>query len=488
MSEHATSGGAPSQAPAPGGVFSQATLSDRAFTEGAFTERRMYRPESGRHISGVASGLAIHLRLPVRYVRIAFVLTTLFGGAGVPVYLVLWALTPAGYQVDPATGQAFDAGGQPGRWRQRLTWPVVLVMVGVVMLASGPVMAGTVGLGPFSPTTLLALVALVAGAVIAWSHLDDTERRAWFGLGGSSRGAIFRVLIGAFLAAAGALVLVTRGQGVTLLGDVLVATFAVIAGLVLVLAPWGLRFWRRLQAEQATSIRESERASIAAHLHDSVLQTLALIQRTEDPTRVAQLARAQERELRTWLYGRGVAATDSLATAAVDAAADVEELHGTPIDLVVTGDRPLCEHTDALVRALREALLNAVRHGAAPVSAYIEVQPRTVEAFVRDHGPGFDLDDIAPDRLGVRESILGRMERAGGHARIRRLESGTEVALELPVDPPEKGGEAQRQAVGSHRETVEAGAERPAPDSIREPSAADPVPEQTHRAQEVRVD
>ncbi len=455
------------------------------------TERRMYRPVTGRHIAGVASGLAIHLGLSARVVRIAFVLTTLMGGAGVPVYLVFWALTPAGYQVDPATGQAFDTGGQSSdRWRQRLTWPVVLVALGVVMLATGPLMAGTVGLGPFSPTTLLALVALVAGAVIAWSHLDDAERRAWFGLGGSSRGAIVRVLIGAVLAAAGALVLVTRGEGVTLLGDVLVATFAVIAGLLLVLAPWGLRFWRRLQSEQATSIRESERASIAAHLHDSVLQTLALIQRTEDPARVAQLARAQERELRTWLYGRGVAATDTLATAAADAAADVEELHGTPIDLVVTGDRPLCEHTDALVRALREALLNAVRHGAAPVSAYVEVQPRTVEAFVRDHGPGFELDDIAPDRLGVRESILGRMERAGGHARIRRLESGTEVALELPVGPPDKAGELERPAadpVPQHSVSAAARHEATA-DPVPHDPATDHVPQQTPREQEAPVD
>ncbi|GMA38520.1 sensor histidine kinase [Mobilicoccus caccae] len=198
-----------------------------------------------------------------------------------------------------------------------------------------------------------------------------------------------------------------------------------------------MRFWQRYQIEQTTRIRETERADIAAHLHDSVLQTLALIQRTDDPTRITQLARAQERELRSWLYGAPTQSVDTLAAAAAAVTHEIEDLHGVPVDLVLTGDRPLDEAGQALVAAMREALANAVRHGSPPVSAYIEVGPRLVEAFIRDHGPGFDLDAVPEDRLGVRESLFGRMERHGGSARIRCLEVGTEVSLSLPVRDPQ---------------------------------------------------
>ncbi|MGL4175265.1 MAG: sensor histidine kinase, partial [Dermatophilaceae bacterium] len=170
-----------------------------------------------------------------------------------------------------------------------------------------------------------------------------------------------------------------------------------------------------------------------AHLHDSVLQTLALIQRqSADPASVTRLARAQERELRSWLYAGPVGAQSSLAAAVTEVANEVEDVHGVPIDLVVTGDRPFEEHGAALSRAVREALLNAVRHGRPPVAAYLEIGTDGVEAFVRDRGDGFDLDDVPDDRLGVRQSVLGRMERHGGSARIRRLEEGTEVELRLP--------------------------------------------------------
>jgi signal transduction histidine kinase len=205
----------------------------------------------------------------------------------------------------------------------------------------------------------------------------------------------------------------------------------------------GVRLWGDLRAEQAQRIRETERADIAAHLHDSVLQTLALIQRkAEDPAEVTRLARAQERELRGWLYAGPRGSQASLAFAVTKVAHDVEDLHGIPIELVVTGDRPLDGGGNALVQALREALLNAVRHGAAPVSAYVEAGSEVVEAFVRDHGPGFEMADVPQDRLGVRESILGRMSRQGGSAAVRRLEDGTEVSLSLPVTAAESQAES----------------------------------------------
>lgn len=401
--------------------------------------RRMYRPQSGRVLVGVCAGLSAHLGVPLAWARGGFVMATLFGGVGVPAYLMLWIFTPAGYHVDPRTGEVQAAdGGSLGERIGRIdpAWRVLIAGAGMLALG-GPLLAGMFGTD-LPLTSVLAVLAVVAGAVIAWSRLDAEERRHWLGVRSSrDRSSLARIVAGAALAVSGSIVLATRGSGPTILWDVLIATLAVLCGLGLVLAPWALRFWRRLQDEQASRIRETERADIAAHLHDSVLQTLALIQRTDDPARIAQLARAQERELRTWLYGGGKAATDSLATAATDIAAEVEELHGVPIDLVVTGDRPLDEGAEALVRAFREALLNAVRHGAPPVTAYVEAGHERVEAFVRDRGAGFDIADIPEDRLGVRESILGRMERHGGTAKIRRLEGGTEVELCLPVEAAE---------------------------------------------------
>ena len=146
------------------------------------------------------------------------------------------------------------------------------------------------------------------------------------------------------------------------------------------------------------------------------------------------MTRRQERELRAWLYGGESRESNSLAAAGAAEIHEVEDEHGVPVEIVVTGDRTMEEAGDALVKATREAVLNAVRHGRPPVSVFMEVGPSGVEVFVRDHGDGFEMSDIGDDRLGVRESIIGRMKRAEGTARIRRLENGTEVSLTLP--PP----------------------------------------------------
>jgi len=282
---------------------------------------------------------------------------------------------------------------------------------------------------------LIPLLTVACGAVLAWSQLDDTERGKWLARGGADRRAgLVRLGIGIALATIGVIVLATQGRGLAGFWDVGIASLAVLAGAGLIAAPWAVRLWADLRAEQEQRIRETERADIAAHLHDSVLQTLAMIQRkAEDPAEVTRLARAQERELRGWLYAGPRGSQASLASAVTEVAHEVEDLHGIPIELVVTGDRPLDVRGTELVRALREALLNAVRHGAAPVSAYVEVGSEVVHAFVRDHGLGFETADVPQDRLGVRESILGRMSRQGGSAAVRRLEDGTEVSLSLPV-------------------------------------------------------
>ena len=396
--------------------------------------RRLERPVQGRYLAGVCAGLAEHLGLDVRHVRLAFGLACLAGGAGIAAYLFLWALTPQSLGSTPVARTDAVAVGRP------TNEPVRNLVVGLGLLfVGGALVAQQRGVN-LRLGLLIPILTVVGGAVLAWSQLDDAERGRWLvgDMGPAGRRAgLVRLGIGIALATFGVVVLVTQGRGFSGLWEVGIPAVAVLAGVALVAAPWGVRLWADLRAEQAQRIRETERADIAAHLHDSVLQTLALIQRQAgDPAAVVRLARAQERELRGWLYAGPLGSQAGLASAVTEAAHEVEDLHGMPIELVVTGDRPLDVGGAALVRALREALLNAVRHGAAPVSAYVEVGSESVQAFVRDHGPGFDLDAVPQDRFGVRESILGRMSRHGGAAALRRLEQGTEVSLTLPVTAP----------------------------------------------------
>ena len=391
--------------------------------------RRLERPVQGRYVGGVCAGLAEHLGANVRYVRLVFLLASLAGGAGIAAYLFLWALTPQSLEDTAVPGSQAMAAGRPVNESLRnLVVGLGLLVVGGVLIAQQHGVNLRLGV-------LIPLLTIAGGAVLAWSQLDDAERGKWLVRGGADRRAgLVRLGIGVALATIGVVVLATQGRGLAGLWDVGIPAVAVLAGAALIAAPWGVRLWGDLRAEQAQRIRETARADIAGHLHDSVLQTLALIQRkADDPAEVARLARAQERELRGWLYAGPLGSQASLASAVTEAAHEVEDLHGIPIELVVTGDRPLDVGGAALVRALREALRNAVRHGAAPVSAYVEVGTESVEAFVRDHGSGFDLDAVPQDRFGVRESILGRMSRHGGSAALRRLEHGTEVSLSLPV-------------------------------------------------------
>jgi signal transduction histidine kinase len=206
---------------------------------------------------------------------------------------------------------------------------------------------------------------------------------------------------------------------------------AVVGALVLVVGPW---IWQ-LTSERAERIRIQERAEVAARVHDSVLQTLALVQRhAGDAHRVSALARRQERELRRWLYGSGVADVASLVDALTEAAADVEELHGVRIELASAGDVPLSEAVGQLVLAAREAMTNAAKFsGADEVFVYAESGQDGVVVFVRDAGVGFDRAAVAPDRRGIADSIEGRMQRAGGIATVASAPgAGTEVELKLP--------------------------------------------------------
>jgi signal transduction histidine kinase/phage shock protein PspC (stress-responsive transcriptional regulator) len=404
----------------------------------------LYRSATDRQIGGVCGGLAAHLGLNASVVRVVFIVGTLaLSGLGIILYLILWAVTPAESEsLQAGAGAVRARAGAPsgfGPWH----W---LVVAGSALVLAGLVVGTPLGSIATNPRVLVPVLAVAAGAFVAWYQLDESSSARW--PAGTRRRRVLGVLqvaAGLALATVGGIVLVTQREGLQGVWNGAVAAFAVLAGVVVIAAPFVLRFYRRLGVEQAERARATERADIAAHLHDSVLQTLALIQRrADDPVTVARLARRQERELRSWLYAGSPAREDSLAAAVTAVVHDVEDEHGVPVELVATGDRVVDEAGASLVKATREALLNAVRHGRAPVSVYLEVGADGVEVFVRDHGDGFDIDEIADDRLGVRESILGRMDRAGGRARIRRLEQGTEIELTLP--PP---SQPQPEAVGA---------------------------------------
>jgi signal transduction histidine kinase len=244
-------------------------------------------------------------------------------------------------------------------------------------------------------------------------------------------GGIGLVIIGvtSFLAANDALAQARDGA---------LAIGATLVGVLLVTGPWLWRLVRELSAERRARIRVQERAEVAAHVHDSVLQTLALLQsRADDPHEVRRLARRQERELREWLYTSPAeqASTNetSFASSLRRAAADVEDAHAVSVDVVVVGDAPLDDSLVATVAAAREGMVNAAKSSGAPnVSVFAEVTDRGVEVFVRDRGHGFDPEQIPADRRGIRESIVGRMTRNGGKAAIRSGPTGTEIALTVP--------------------------------------------------------
>ena len=383
---------------------------------------RLYRSSEGRVLAGVARGLADHLGVDVLVVRLAFVLLAAAGGAGVAMYGLFWVFAPQ---------NPYEAEAPRDRERD-LT---MLLALGS-LTAGGLLLLYALGLG-LRPGLAVPLVALGVGVSILWRQADDDARARWRAATGTHRlGGAARAGVGVALVLVGAAAILGPANLDGTSGG-LVAALVVAVGLALVSSPWWVRMARDLAAERSARIREQERAEVAAHVHDSVLHTLTLIQRhVDDPREVTRLARSQERELRGWLY-RGRADPDQdLAAALERAAAEVEDAHGIAIEVVVVGDCPLDEHLAALRDAAREALVNAAKYaGGAPVSLYAEVEPDQVTAFVRDRGPGFDPDDVPEDRLGLRQSVRGRMSRNGGTAVVRSAPGdGTEVHLEMPRD------------------------------------------------------
>ncbi|MDQ0258809.1 signal transduction histidine kinase/phage shock protein PspC (stress-responsive transcriptional regulator) [Sinomonas atrocyanea] len=404
-----------------------------------------------RLIAGVCSGLARHLGMRTDVVRWIMAGAAFLGGAGIVLYGWLWVMVPTAAEaqrraarrpaspIAPAVSEPVIAPAAPRaphvpRYARE-------VLLGVVLLLGAVALGGSL-IGVQVPLdTIVPVAAILGGAALAWMQLDEARReRLVRGAGGERWTGWLRLGAGLALVVAGVTLAVSGSQW-NVLGMALLASFAVLAGVALVLLPWGVKFWRELGVERAARVREEERAEIAAHLHDSVLQTLALIQRRAgSEADVTRLARAQERELREWLYRDARSGEGTFADRIAALAGEVEDLHGVPIDVVTvgepeatrTGGTSARDRQDALLQAAREAMLNAVRHGAGPVSVYAETGKDATEVFVKDRGDGFDPDAVPEDRLGVRESIVGRMRRHGGEAAIVSGPDGTEVRLRLP--------------------------------------------------------
>jgi signal transduction histidine kinase len=401
----------------------------------------MRRDRAAGWLGGVCAGIARRYGIDPALVRVVFVVATAAGGFGIFLYALLWLVIPAGEtqrrrRLPTGRGAIEVAAGtglllmsvllgfrELGIWfSDAVVWPLVLIASGAALIWRGSATA--------APAPEEAATAPLVRA--------DAEDRAAAGPQvRRAAAAMSRTGVGIALVIAAGFVFLQATGALSAARDVILAVIAVVVVLGVIFAPWIVRLVRSLTEERAQRIRSQERAEMAAHLHDSVLQTLALVQRrSTDPQEVAALARRQERELRAWLAERpapGEAA--SLAPALEAAAAEVEERHGVPVEVVVVGERELDTNLEALVAAAREAMTNAAKFGAgSPVDVYAESNSDTVHVYVRDRGPGFDPADLPPDRHGVRESIVGRMQRHGGRARIASdPETGTEVELELPA-------------------------------------------------------
>jgi signal transduction histidine kinase/phage shock protein PspC (stress-responsive transcriptional regulator) len=394
------------------------------------------RSQDDRLAGGVAAGLADRTGFDVTVIRIVIVVGTVLSGGFVAVlYVLAWLLLPAaGAESNVASKALADKRG-------------IALAVGVVSLLIVVVPIGTLlHLGwvtsyAWSVFIALALLVLIwrnapEGELVAVKRL--TEPLLGLTAGKRRRGLLLRLLIALILLGSGIGTLQHAHESVKLL-EPLAGVLLVISAIVVLLGPWWLRIARDLVVERAARIRAEERADMATRVHDSVLQTLALIQRRADqPQQVIQLARAQERELRSWLFdGRAPGSLDGETTFAGGVRViqqEVEAQHGIAVEAVTVGDCPLDDDLAALLAAAREATVNAAKwSGASVVSLFAEVEPTEVSLFVRDRGRGFDPATVPGDRKGLAESVHARMARHGGSAAIRSTRGeGTEVSLTMP--------------------------------------------------------
>jgi signal transduction histidine kinase/phage shock protein PspC (stress-responsive transcriptional regulator) len=439
---------------------------------------RLVRLADQRLVAGVAAGVARHLGAPVGLVRAVFVVLGLLAGAGAVGYALLWIFVPQSTAPGGASGTSGDSGAVVSRRasaverRQAIGIAAIGIAAGIVTLA--------LGAGRWIGALAGPLVIVAIGAAFIWRDADDALRRRWrrtaVGWTRPRRAAWWRVAAGVVLVFGGLGVFAIAQVDVASARSAVVAVVLTLIGVAVIAVPWLAKLLRDLTDERRERIRETERAEVAAHLHDSVLQTLALIQRQPgDAREVQRLARAQERDLRAWLYGPGGYArrgdgeqpaavgtdgagvaqaapvassaargeSETCASALARAAAQVEDTYAVAIAPVVVGDVPLTDETSALVAAAREAMVNAAKHaGVDTISVYAELETPVASVYVRDRGHGFDPGAVPGDRRGVAESIRGRMERYGGRADVRTSPgSGTEWTLTMTI--PRRGGDEE---------------------------------------------
>ena len=364
-------------------------------------------------VAGVASGLAAHLRVNVAWIRIAFVVLSVLNGLGAGIYIGLWILSKSVTE------------GQPIPDRFNKLTSLTLVVAGSLLT-----LVGVFGVAAVSLWIGIPLLIIAVGSSLAWFAYDRFE----------SKGASIAIIAGALLVISGLLLAAYHWEERPTFNAAVGTVLLTITGIAALIVPFGLRLWEKFSAQREAQLIADERAEIASRLHDSVLQTLALIQkRANNPEEVVRLARSQERELRQWLFDP---VTDVTVLAALQrASGEVEDTFGVRITPVTVGeDIPLDDANQACVLAAREAMVNAAKYaGDSSIDVYAETFGG-LTIYVRDRGPGFDIDTIPADRHGVRDSIFGRVERAGGEVTIHSTpvaanpeQHGTEVEIRLPA-------------------------------------------------------
>ncbi len=379
------------------------------------------RSSSDRWLAGVAGGLADRVGVEAIYVRAAFVAFALVGFVAY-VVLLLVTIDSSVDTSDSRSGPRYEASGQH--------------KLALLMLALGSLLL--VREFDLIPRLMMPAAFVLFGAAALWDRSTPARRSKLTELVVPSVGGaptVGRAIGGGLLLIVG-LGLLFSGTTVVQEGGKLITGILIAAiGATVVFGPWLYRLGKELSAERSERIRSDTRAEVAAHLHDSVLQTLALIQRSpDDPRRMVTLARSQERELRNWLYRNGSSEHSELEAAVQEAANRVERDHDIPVEVIVVGNVAVDADVEALIGASREAMVNAAKHsGADIVSVYVEVDANSIEAWIADQGSGFDPAGNAGFGVGISGSIVGRMERHGGKATIESSsEDGTEVHLSLP--------------------------------------------------------
>ncbi len=386
----------------------------------------LWRSRSHEIITGAAGGLGEKLGVSPWAIRLGLAILSVAAGLGVLVYVLL-VLASAKRTTDDVPQLVVSPS-------QRRSTGFVVLCIGLLFLLGGT-------LEPTTLTLLFPLILIAAGSAVVWARADDDGQEqlrrnpaAWL-VGG--RGGVWRVGLGLILFALGMSLVVLDNASMQTMWRVMIGMLQLTAGLAILVGPGVARLWNGFTAERNDRMRSDARAEVSAHLHDSVLNTLALLQRLDDVNEMKSLARTQERELRAWMQGRSQHDSDTYVDDALRAMASaIERERYCEIDVVVVGAHvELNGQTTSMLDAAKEAMTNAAKHaGVQKINVYAECDHGELTIFVRDDGVGFDVDGVDGTRQGIRESIVGRMERVGGTAKVSStMGEGTEVELHAKV-------------------------------------------------------